>query len=108
MATSETPTSSTRKYGIASVTYQSPNSAPFTWKQETETQPADKTAYLAELRKATAKMQEQINTELTTRMEEDKAREASDANGNSASKGKGVVDEAKEEDNYGEEVVEED
>ena len=45
-------------------------------------------------------MQEQINTELTARMEEDKAREA----GN----GKGAVDEAKEEDNYGEEVVEED
>jgi Cu2+-containing amine oxidase len=48
-------------------------------------------------------MQETINKELTSRMEEDKAREAA-ATGITKSK---VVDEAKEEDNYGEEVVEE-
>ncbi|TVY31864.1 hypothetical protein LOCC1_G008625, partial [Lachnellula occidentalis] len=44
-------------------------------------------------------MQEEINKELTMRMEEDKA---------VASRVKGGVDEAKEEDNYGEEVPEED
>jgi len=90
---------------MASVNYQSPDSAPFTWGQETDTQPTNKTAYLAALRQATAKMQDHINAELTTRMEEDKAREAST---NRSSKVKGAVDEAKEEDNYGEEVVEED
>jgi len=51
-------------------------------------------------------MQDYINAELTARMEEDKIREASNSNG--ATKEKGVVDEVKEEDNYGEEVVEED
>jgi hypothetical protein len=45
-------------------------------------------------------MQEQINKELTARMEEDKARDAE------GTKPK-VVDDAKEEDNYGEEIVEE-
>lgn len=69
------------------------------------TKTTDRTAYLAALRKATAEMQEIINKELTSRMEEDKAREAA-SNGisklNSAK-----VDEAKEEVNYGEEVAEE-
>lgn len=50
-------------------------------------------------------MQEKINQELTARMEEDKAREAENANGSKVNGG--VIDEAKEEDNYGEEVVEE-
>ena len=61
-------------------------------------------AYLGALRKATAELQERINAELTQRMEEDKARDATDA----AEKGmkNGVVDEGKEEENYGEEVVE--
>lgn len=58
-------------------------------------------------------MQEQINKELTSRMEEDKVREAGSASANGVSSGAGAgagagaVDEAKEEDNYGEEVVEE-
>ena len=43
-------------------------------------------------------MQETINKELTSRMEDDKA----------VADGKSGVDEAKEEDNYGEEVPEED
>jgi hypothetical protein len=106
MATSETPTDSAQQSQLVSATYQSPNSTPFTWRQETATQPSDKTTYIRELRKTTAKMQEHINAELTARMEEDKVREASGADG--ASKAKSMVDEAKEEDNYGEEVVEED
>jgi hypothetical protein len=52
-------------------------------------------------------MQEQINKELTKRMEEDKAKEANGVNGGSKAKAKGV-DESKEEENYGEEVPEED
>jgi hypothetical protein len=50
-------------------------------------------------------MQEQINKELTQRMEEDKAKEAEGVNGTSKAKAIGV-DETKEEDNYGEEVPE--
>ncbi|KAL3425516.1 gon7 family protein [Phlyctema vagabunda] len=88
-------------------TYSSPDSAPFTVSQEVPApasqDTSEKTRYLAVLRKASAQMQELINEALTVRMEEDKAREA---------EGKGVkvkgIDEAKEEDNYGEEVVEED
>lgn len=90
--------------------YASPTNAPFAVSHELEAPPSgttnptvpDKTKYLNELRKATATMQEQINKELTQRMEEDKAEEAT-KNGKPA---KGV-DEAKEEENYGEEVVEE-
>ena len=52
-------------------------------------------------------MQEQINKELTARMEEDKAKEAEGLNGASKATAKGA-DESKEEDNYGEEVPEED
>jgi hypothetical protein len=44
--------------------------------------------------------------ELTQRMEEDKAREAEGVKGAPEAKKKGV-DETKEEDNYGEEVLEE-
>jgi len=107
MATSsEAPVESTQQYQMVSAAYQSPNNAPFTWKKKTATPPSDKTAYLRTLQEATAKMQDHINAELTARMEEDKALEASSTHG--AAKAKGVVDEAKEEDNYGEEVVEED
>lgn len=62
-----------------------------------------KTKYLAELRQSVISVQGQINRELTARMEEDKAREASAAAANGAK----VVDDEKEEENYGEEVVEE-
>lgn len=83
-------------------TYQSPTSEPFTISQSLpaplSTTVADKTAYLSSLRAALATTQEQVNKELTDRMEEDKAREG----------GSGKVDDAKEEENYGEEVVEED
>lgn len=52
-------------------------------------------------------MQEVVNKELTARMEEDnkKAADAQGKDGNAKVKG---VDEKKEEENYGEEVVEED
>ncbi|KAA8574581.1 hypothetical protein EYC84_006025 [Monilinia fructicola] len=92
-------------YQILSATYSSPNNENFEHVHRLSTPTSDKvsdrTAYLGALRKATADMQEKINKELTARMEEDKVREAgSKVNG-------GVIDEAKEEDNYGEEIVEE-
>lgn len=92
-------------------TYSSPTNAPFVITHELQAPPSgttnptvpDKTKYLSSLREATATMQEQINKELTQRMEEDKACEAS-KNGGKTSK---VVDDAKEEENYGEEAQEE-
>ncbi|KAF5010499.1 hypothetical protein FDECE_3354 [Fusarium decemcellulare] len=53
----------------------------------------DKTAYLEALRASVADTQATINKELTARMEQDKARDA--------------AAEAKEEENYGEEVQDE-
>jgi hypothetical protein len=107
MAAPKSTESSPQQYQILSATYQSPSNEPFKHVQKlpapTTSKTTDRTTYLAALRKATAEMQETINKELTLRMEEDKTREAA-ANGISKSK---VVDEAKEEDNYGEEVVEE-
>ncbi|KUI67856.1 hypothetical protein VM1G_03283 [Cytospora mali] len=90
--------------------YASPSNAPFTVTHELQAPASgtsnptvpDKTKYLNDLRKATAVMQEQINKELTQRMEEDKVEEAT-KNGK-IPKG---VDEAKEEDYYGEEAPEE-
>ncbi|KAI2468833.1 hypothetical protein F4781DRAFT_247455 [Annulohypoxylon bovei var. microspora] len=63
---------------------------------------ADKTSYLKTLRGAVSALQERVNSELTARMEEE-AREIA-----AASKGASVggIDEAAEEENYGEEVVE--
>ena len=66
----------------------SPSSSPTT---------ADKTQYLQSLCEALTSTQAEINKELTQRMEEDNGR----AGGKSAA-------EVKEEENYGEEVVEED
>jgi len=115
MAASELPVAGTETteaspkqyYQILSATYQSPNNDNFTHTTKLSTppskKPAHRTAYLADLRKAIVVMQEQINKELTSRMEDDKACEAGGVRGAST----GVVDEAKEEDNYGEEVVEE-
>lgn len=93
-----------------SATYASPTNAPFTVTHDLQSPPSgttsptvpDKTKYLSDLRKATATMQEQINKELTQRMEEDKAQEAA----RSGKAPKRAVDEAKEEENYGEEVPE--
>jgi hypothetical protein len=86
-------------------TYSSPTNAPFIHEQPLQAPPTsstkDKTTYLSALRKATVDLQERINKELTARMEEDKARDAS-------GRGKESIDDKKEEENYGEEVVEED
>lgn len=60
-----------------------------------------KSAYLAELKGLVTKLQDEINVFLTERMEEDKR--AAEAQGRKDSER-----EAKEEENYGEEVVEED
>jgi hypothetical protein len=99
MAESPPSSNGTSTQPSLKTTYSSPTNAPFTLTQPLPA-PTDKTAYLAALRKATSQMQEHINKELTSRMEEDKAL----AGGAS----KGGVDEANEEDNYGEEVPEED
>jgi hypothetical protein len=66
--------------------------------------PQTTTAFLSDLRKSAIQMQNDVNTFLTQKMEEDKA--ASDING-AAGKGS-KVDEDKEEDFYGEEVEEQD
>ncbi|KAL4957184.1 EKC/KEOPS complex, subunit Gon7 [Aspergillus filifer] len=60
-----------------------------------------KVAYLSELRKLVPELQNDINVFLTGRMEEDK--KAAEAQGKKLSE-----KEAKEEENYGEEVVEDD
>lgn len=87
-----------------SATYTSPANEPFA---VTEALPApattsvdDKTKYLADLKERISSVQERVNQELTARMEQDKARDA-------ATSGKAAVDDAKEEENYGEEVQEE-
>lgn len=102
--------SSTSQKLSLTATYQSSSNAPFTLTHDLEAPPSgivnpsvpDKTKYLTDLRQATSAMQEQINKELTQRMEEDKAAEAT-KNGTTTN----GVDEAKEEENYGEEAQEE-
>ncbi|EPE30445.1 hypothetical protein GLAREA_03412 [Glarea lozoyensis ATCC 20868] len=95
--------SSEERYFVLQASYQSPTNEAFTHAQNIPAPASEaideKTTYLSALRKATTDLQERINKDLTARMEEDKAREGE------ATKSK--VDEAKEEDNYGEEVVEE-
>lgn len=86
--------------------YASPDNASFTTAESLPTLPAetsvdDKTHYLNALREAVSSTQERINKELTQRMEDDKTRLA---NGSAGAK----VDDAKEEENYGEELPEED
>ena len=100
-----------QQHQLLSAAYNSPASAPFTHTQKLAAlqsdKPTDRTAYLGTLRRATAVMQEEINRELTARMEEDNAKGAAGADRASKAKVHGV-DESKEEDNYGEEVPEED
>jgi hypothetical protein len=95
---------SEERYFVLQASYQSPTNEAFTHAQNIPAPASEaideKTTYLSALRKATIDLQERVNKDLTARMEEDKVREGG------ATKGK--VDEAKEEDNYGEEVVEED
>jgi hypothetical protein len=89
------------------VGYKSPTNEPFS---VAHTIPAaapanveDKKRYLESLRDAVAATQDEVNKELTKRMEEDKARDAA-SKPNSARN----IDEDKEEENYGEEAQEED
>ncbi|OBT43819.1 hypothetical protein VE00_05400 [Pseudogymnoascus sp. WSF 3629] len=90
-------------------TYNSPTNPTFSHTAEipfsTSNTTAERTSYLSALRGETSKLQDLINAELTTRMEDDKAQQASDS---ATSVKKGVVDEIAEEENYGEEGVEED
>ena len=65
---------------------------------------SDRANYLRELRQIAATFQDDINRELTARMEEDNKRAAAASGG----KSKAEEEAAKEEENYGEEVVEED
>lgn len=89
-------------------TYTSPDNEHFTITKNIPAPPSssvqDKTQYLEALRRAVAETQDQVNKELTARMEEDKARETP-AGGSAAAKL--GADEDKEEENYGEEVQEE-
>ncbi|EKJ69224.1 hypothetical protein NXS19_007709 [Fusarium pseudograminearum] len=78
--------------------YTSPESEPFQVSHtlsviSSTASTTDKASYLKALRASIAETQSTINQELTARMEQDKARDA--------------AAEAKEEENYGEEVVEE-
>ncbi|MCJ1388463.1 hypothetical protein MMC18_001310 [Xylographa bjoerkii] len=57
----------------------------------------EKTAYLSALRSSVTHLQEEVNSFLTAKMEEDKA---------VAAPSTGAMDDKKEEENYGEEVVE--
>lgn len=76
-----------------SATYNSPTTS------QTFTHPLpstkEKTAYLSALRKSVTQLQEDVNTFLTSKMEEDKALAGE------------KMDEKAEEENYGEEKVEE-
>lgn len=102
------------------VTYDSPNSAAFTHQQTLPPLPAGSASagepsggeggalkttadYLSRLRTAVVEAQTRINDELTSRMDEDKKRDAE-----AVAQGKrNKIDEEAEEENYGEEVVEE-
>lgn len=66
----------------------------------------EKTAYLSALRSNVSQLQGDVNTFLTQKMEEDKAREA-EAVGGADGKRVRMKDEEREEEMYGEEDVEE-
>ncbi|GKT51559.1 uncharacterized protein ColSpa_11740 [Colletotrichum spaethianum] len=87
-----------------SATYKSPTNEPFSFSESLSapatSSASDKAIYLNALRKSINAAQEDINKELTARMEEDKAKEAT-RNGAAP---KSIVDEALEEENYGEEA----
>ncbi|KAL8296708.1 hypothetical protein RB597_006022 [Gaeumannomyces tritici] len=100
--------SDSKHISVVSATYKSPTNEPFAAASDITTATPvpsaalgleDKTKFLQDLRASVSAVQEQVNKELTRRMDDDKAREATAGN---------PVDEAKEEQNYGEEVVDED
>ncbi|KAK4228397.1 gon7 family [Podospora fimiseda] len=82
-----------------SAEYTSETNAPFKISKSiplpSDTSVVNKQSYLNALRQSVIETQERINKELTNRMEED----------NKRSNKKSSIDDAKEEDNYGEEVV---
>lgn len=90
-------------------TYNSPTNPTFshtaTIPFSTSNTTSERISYISALRSETSKLQGLINAELTARMENDKAQQASDL---AASTRKGAVDEIAEEENYGEEGMEED
>lgn len=111
MATSSS-TSSNPPALTLTASYTSPTNPPFTLANTLHAPASgtvnptvpDKTRYLSELRAATTAIQGQINRELTQRMDEDNSKAASSS---AAAKHGKSVDDAKEEENYGEEVQEE-
>ncbi|KAI8625089.1 hypothetical protein F5Y19DRAFT_276876 [Xylariaceae sp. FL1651] len=126
MASFDEPPTSTTVHLRATYTSPSTSHEPLTLSSTPLALPAPaslsvetKSAYLRLLRTAAAALQDRINGELTARMEEDnkKAREsapgAGDAGGGGVvgakrnTRGANEVDEAAEEENYGEELQEE-
>lgn len=71
--------------------------------QPTDT--ASKIAYLAQLRRSTKQLQDQVNAFLTAKMEEDRAASSSAADAGSSSTAKSKAPDEEEEENYGEEKV---
>lgn len=93
---------------VLHATYSSPTNSTFSHTSELPSlgsnTVSERIKYLSTLRRETAILQDRINAELTQRMEDDKAQQASDL---AASGKQGAVDEVAEEENYGEEVPEE-
>jgi hypothetical protein len=102
-------TEASSTHHVLSAQYKSPTNESFRLNHRLHapatSEPADRASYLSALQKQTAELQTSINSLLTFRMEEDKAKEATSNSAKSV--GAKVVEEANEEDNYGEEVVEE-
>jgi hypothetical protein len=107
---SNTTNGTTDSFQLLTASYNSPSNIPFTSIQKLPTPatsaPTERVAYLSKLRAATAELQKTINEELTQRMEADKLRAAEGTA--EAGRKSDIVDEGKEEENYGEEVVEDD
>jgi hypothetical protein len=107
---SSTTNGTTDSFQLLTASYSSPFNIPFTFTQKlpnpATSAPTDRVAYLSKLRAATAELQKTINEELTQRMEEDKLRAADVTT--EAGRKSDIVDEGKEEENYGEEVMEDD
>ncbi|KAK5939961.1 hypothetical protein PMZ80_007379 [Knufia obscura] len=86
-------------------TYNSPTDTKTLEKSLPSPRPTDiksKIAYLGEVRSATKQLQDDINTFLTAKMEEDKANASATATNKPKSR------DEEEEENYGEEKIEED
>ncbi|KAL1995968.1 hypothetical protein VTN49DRAFT_834 [Thermomyces lanuginosus] len=88
-------------------TFHQPLSTPLPTQQngDSVSSVAAKTAYLSDLRASVTKLQAEINSFLTERMEEDKKMAEAQGDGKDAAQRER---ERKEEENYGEENVDED